>query len=105
VLGAYGCYLFGARERMRMGWDNRRAPNSERGAPLEIPIPLHYDLKTARGLLLGRTSENSVMAKFVEPRASAYLGKQDPRCFGASEAGNKPIAPSGKGVTRKPWRW
>jgi hypothetical protein len=46
---------------MRTGWDNRRAPNSERGAPLEIPIPLHYDLKTARGLLLGRTSENSVM--------------------------------------------
>ena len=74
-----------------MGWDNRRAPKSDRGAPLEIPIPLHYDLKTARGLLLGRTSENSVMAKFVEPRASAYLGKQDPRCFGASEAGNKPI--------------
>ena len=30
-----------------------------------MPIPLHHDLKTARGLLLGRTSENSVRAKFA----------------------------------------
>jgi hypothetical protein len=29
-------------------WDNRRAPNSERGGPLKIPIPLHYDPKTAK---------------------------------------------------------
>jgi hypothetical protein len=45
--------------RIRLCWDNRRAPNKEED--LLIFIPLQYDPKTAMwlGLLTGRTSEYS----------------------------------------------
>jgi hypothetical protein len=65
VLGAYSCYLFGARERKDEIVGKIAEPRTQKEAHLlRYLIPLHHDLKTARGLLLGRTSENSVWAKF-----------------------------------------
>ena len=52
VLGPYDVLVYTGRGtcsglgkgRMRC-WDNRRAPNSQRGLPLKILIALHYDIK------------------------------------------------------------
>jgi predicted ester cyclase len=76
-VGCAGCLWllpFRGSGKNENGLGQSPSPNSERGAPLEIPIPLHHDLKTARGLLLGRTSENSVLWRSSQNYPSARLG-------------------------------